>query len=392
MHLLQRFPAARVAGPAEMQPDLQAEQLQQALLASLVPVDEADERSVVLEVRAGTGGEEASLFAGDLLRMYEAYCRAQGWRFEVRTEWLVSPGAFQVQTCHTRCLVQVVELAEGEAGGVKQASAAIAGTRVYGSLKFESGVHRVQRVPTTETAGRIHTSAASVVVLPQADAVRARESCLPCACSLLCLGLHSQQQATWPCCCPSNCLSRLAVAGGGGDSRVRPAHRHIQGQWGRRPAREHHRLGRAHHPPPQWPGRRNAGITMPCLVLLECCLLLTSLPGIDCSSASAADSEPAAGRALAAQEPSKGAQGPAGAHRCSSAVLAAACCPDRRSNTRMQARLYEAQRRATAEEHSRQRKGLAGSGDRSERVRTYNFPQVCASSCMHCSGADMRVC
>eukprot|EP00891_Asterochloris_glomerata_P007464 jgi/Astpho2/7464/fgenesh1_pm.00114_%23_30_t len=121
--------------------------LEQELLLALLPKDEADERGVVLEVRAGTGGEEAALFAMDLLRMYERLAGVQGWRFEV------------------------LELSEAESGGCKQASAAISGSNVYAHLKFESGVHRVQRVPVTESSGRVHTSAASVAVLPQAGTV-----------------------------------------------------------------------------------------------------------------------------------------------------------------------------------------------------------------------------
>ncbi|KAL6774363.1 PRFA2 [Auxenochlorella protothecoides x Auxenochlorella symbiontica] len=125
--------------------------LESAVLLSLVPPDAADGRGVVLEVRAGTGGDEACLFAADLFGMYAAHAAARGWRWEV------------------------LEHARGEAGGVRAASAAVSAPPgapgVYGRLKHESGVHRVQRVPATEASGRVHTSAASVAVLPQAAAV-----------------------------------------------------------------------------------------------------------------------------------------------------------------------------------------------------------------------------
>ncbi|KAJ4849880.1 hypothetical protein Tsubulata_034682 [Turnera subulata] len=121
--------------------------LQSLLLKSLLPKDDADERDCILEVRAGTGGEEASLFAMDVFKMYEKYSHVQGWRFEV------------------------VDITESDLKGYKEASAAISGADVFGKLKFESGIHRVQRVPVTEKSGRIHTSAVSVAILPQADEV-----------------------------------------------------------------------------------------------------------------------------------------------------------------------------------------------------------------------------
>lgn len=121
--------------------------LEETLAHLLLPADEADDSGVILEVRAGAGGDEAALFAADLLRMYEMFARKTGWRFE-----LVAANA-------------------SEAGGVKEATASLAGEDVYGRLKFESGVHRVQRVPATETQGRVHTSTASVAVLPQAETV-----------------------------------------------------------------------------------------------------------------------------------------------------------------------------------------------------------------------------
>ena len=123
------------------------EKAQQALQVALLPKDEADEKGVILELRAGTGGDEAALFTGDLFRAYQKYAALQGWRMELVSE---SPGAL---------------------GGFKEIVAEILGRGVYGKLKFESGVHRVQRVPDTETQGRIHTSAATVAVLPQAEDV-----------------------------------------------------------------------------------------------------------------------------------------------------------------------------------------------------------------------------
>jgi peptide chain release factor 1 len=120
---------------------------ERALAVQLLPRDAADERPAMLEVRAGTGGDEAALFAGDLLRMYQRFAEEQGWRFE-----LISSSA-------------------SELGGYKEAVASIAGAGVFAKLKFESGVHRVQRVPVTEAGGRIHTSAATVAVLPEAEDV-----------------------------------------------------------------------------------------------------------------------------------------------------------------------------------------------------------------------------
>lgn len=112
---------------------------------ALLPKDDADPRPAILELRAGTGGEEAALFAADLLRMYQRHAEAHGWTMEV------------------------LSTAETELGGIREATARIAGPGVFGRLKFESGVHRVQRVPSTESGGRIHTSAATVAVLPEAE-------------------------------------------------------------------------------------------------------------------------------------------------------------------------------------------------------------------------------
>jgi peptide chain release factor 1 len=116
----------------------------------LLPKDSADDRNAILEVRAGTGGDEAALFAADLFRMYQRYAAVRGWRFEI------------------------LELAETGLGGLKEGIAVISGGGVFARLKFESGVHRVQRVPVTEASGRIHTSAATVAVLPEAEEVDIR--------------------------------------------------------------------------------------------------------------------------------------------------------------------------------------------------------------------------
>ena len=121
--------------------------MEDRLRIALLPKDAADARPAILEIRPGTGGEEAALFAGDLLRMYQKYAESQGWRFEL------------------------LDLSETELGGVKDATARIEGEGVFARLKFESGVHRVQRVPETEAGGRIHTSAATVAVLPEAEDV-----------------------------------------------------------------------------------------------------------------------------------------------------------------------------------------------------------------------------
>ncbi|MBV6651021.1 MULTISPECIES: peptide chain release factor 1 [Hoeflea] len=121
------------------------EKLEQQIEIMLLPKDAADQRSAIVEIRAGTGGSEAALFAGDLFRMYERYASSQGWR------------------------VEVLSASEGEAGGYKEIIATVSGKGVFARLKFESGVHRVQRVPETESGGRIHTSAATVAVLPEAE-------------------------------------------------------------------------------------------------------------------------------------------------------------------------------------------------------------------------------
>jgi len=122
-------------------------ELDRKLRIALLPRDAADDSSAIVEIRAGTGGDEAALFAGDLLSMYQRYCSQQGWKTEV------------------------LSLSESELGGYKDATLEVEGRGVYAKLKFESGVHRVQRVPATETQGRIHTSAATVAVLPEAEDV-----------------------------------------------------------------------------------------------------------------------------------------------------------------------------------------------------------------------------
>ncbi|MBN2637102.1 MAG: peptide chain release factor 1 [Prolixibacteraceae bacterium] len=111
----------------------------------LVPADPEDSKNAILEIRAGTGGDEASIFAGDIFRMYSKFCERKGWRLEV------------------------TNVSEGTSGGYKEVVATITGENVYGTMKYESGVHRVQRVPQTETQGRVHTSAATVAVLPEAE-------------------------------------------------------------------------------------------------------------------------------------------------------------------------------------------------------------------------------
>lgn len=123
----------------------QLPRLEEEIKVLLIPKDPEDAKNIVVEVRAGTGGDEASIFAGDLHRMYTKYCESKGWK------------------------VEVVDFNEGTSGGYKEIIFEVSGTDVYGTMKFEAGVHRVQRVPQTETQGRVHTSAASVIVLPEAE-------------------------------------------------------------------------------------------------------------------------------------------------------------------------------------------------------------------------------
>lgn len=127
--------------------EIKKEQIEKQVRQLLIPKDPQDEKNAILEIRAGTGGDEASLFAGDLLRMYTKFCERRGWKTIVLSE------------------------SEGTVGGYKEVQLEVIGEDVYGTLKFESGVHRVQRVPDTETSGRIHTSAATVAVMPEAEEV-----------------------------------------------------------------------------------------------------------------------------------------------------------------------------------------------------------------------------
>jgi len=156
----ERADLAALLGEAGLEPEIRAmaeadrarieaeiEPMAQAIRLALLPKDAADEGNVILEVRAGTGGDEAALFAGDLFRMYVKFAEAKGWK------------------------VDILSASEGTAGGYKEVVAEIAGRGAYARLKFESGVHRVQRVPATEAQGRIHTSAATVAVLPLAEEI-----------------------------------------------------------------------------------------------------------------------------------------------------------------------------------------------------------------------------
>ena len=134
---------------AEELPTIKARipEVEHALQLALLPKDAADARPAMLEIRPGTGGEEAALFAGDLLRMYQRYCETRGWTFDV------------------------IEEQQSEIGGIKEVVVHIKGEGVFARMKYESGVHRVQRVPETESGGRVHTSAATVAVLPEAEDV-----------------------------------------------------------------------------------------------------------------------------------------------------------------------------------------------------------------------------
>src|SRR5712671_5816923 len=137
----------QLAHDEEKQLTARKENVERELKLLLLPKDPLDEKSVIVEIRAGTGGDEAGIFAGDLYRMYSRYAETQGWK------------------------VEVLESSPSSMGGVKEIVAAIQGNKVYSKLKYESGVHRVQRVPATEQQGRIHTSAATVAVLPEADEI-----------------------------------------------------------------------------------------------------------------------------------------------------------------------------------------------------------------------------
>ena len=214
----------------------------------LLPKDSADSSSAIVEVRAGTGGDEAALFAGDLLKMYTRYAQLEGWKAEL------------------------LSLSESDLGGVKEAVLSVEGTGAYAKLKFESGVHRVQRVPATEGSGRIHTSAATVAVLPEPEDV----------------DVDVQDKDL-----------RIDVyrASGAGGQHVNKT---------------------------------------------ESAVRITHLPS---------------GIAVAMQEEKSQHKNRAKAMKI------------------LKARLFEAERERQANERAAERKGLVGSGDRSERIRTYNFPQ-----------------
>jgi peptide chain release factor 1 len=214
----------------------------------LLPKDAADSSSAIVEIRAGTGGQEAALFAGDLLKMYTRYAQLQGWKAEL------------------------LSLSDSDLGGVKEAVLGVEGEGAYAKLKFESGVHRVQRVPVTEASGRIHTSAATVAVLPEPEDVD--------------IDLHDKDLR----------VDVYRASGAGGQ--------HVN--------------------------------------KTESAVRITHLP---------------TGIAVAMQEEKSQHKNRAKAMKI------------------LKARLYEAERERTDRERAAERKGLVGSGDRSERIRTYNFPQ-----------------
>jgi peptide chain release factor 1 len=223
-------------------------EVEHALKLQLIPKDAADSSSAIVEIRAGTGGDEAALFAGDLLNMYTRYCQLQGWKTDL------------------------MSLSESDLGGIKEAVLEVGGTGVYAKLKFESGVHRVQRVPATEANGRIHTSAATVAVMPEAEDVE----------------IDVQEKDL-----------RIDVyrASGAGGQHVNKT---------------------------------------------ESAVRITHIP---------------TGVVVAMQEEKSQHKNKAKAMKI------------------LKARIYEAEREKLAKARASERKDLVGSGDRSERIRTYNFPQ-----------------